>query len=193
MNFIDYILIAIILVGFILGYKDGLVRKLIGLTGLILGIYLAITYAGTIGEQLAPIFNNEIYLAKMIGGFVIFLGTILVASIIKRLIHPVDKVNKFVNQLLGGITGTVQIIFFASVFLLLLNVINIPKQKDKDNSLLYSSIYNVTPSIIDLIIGSNFKTEGFLKDYIDTKNDEEVPEDFTEPIDLDTLNSSNDK
>lgn len=193
MNYIDYILIIIVFIGFILGYKDGLVRKLIGLIGLILAIYLAITYAGPIGEQLAPIFNDEIYLAKMIGGFIIFLGTILFASIIKRLIHPVDKVNKFINQLLGGITGTIQIVFFASVFLLLLNVLNIPKQTDKDNSLLYTKIYNITPSIIDLIIGSNFKTEGFLKDYIDSKNDKEIPEDFSDPIDLDTLNTKNDK
>ncbi|MBK8946505.1 MAG: CvpA family protein [Ignavibacteriae bacterium] len=193
MNYIDYILIVIIFIGFILGYKDGLVRKLIGLLGLILGIYLAISYADVIGEKLAPIFNDETYLAKMIGGLVIFLGTILFASIIKRLVHPVDKVNKFINQLLGGITGTIQIIFFVSVFLLLLNVLNVPKQNDKDNSLLYSSIYNVTPTIIDLIIGSNFKTEGFLKDYINSKNDKEIPEDFSEPIDLDTLNSKNDK
>ncbi len=193
MNFIDYILIAIIIIGFILGYKDGLIRKLIGLAGLILAIYLAITYADKIGEQLTPIFNNESYLAKIIGGFIIFLSTILVVAIIKRLIHPVDKVNKFLNQLLGGIAGALQIIFFTSVFLLLLNVFDIPNQKNKDDSLLYSSIYSVTPSIIDLIIGSNFKTEGFIKDYINSKNNEEVPAEFTSPIDLDSLNTDNDK
>jgi len=43
MNYIDYILIAIILIGFILGYKDGLVRKVIGLLGLVVAIFLAIT------------------------------------------------------------------------------------------------------------------------------------------------------
>lgn len=193
MNYIDYILIAIIIIGFILGYKDGLVRKLIGLAGLILAIYLAITYASEIGEKLAPIFNNENYLAKIIGGFVIFMGTILIVSIIKRLIHPVDKVNKFLNQLLGGIAGIIQIIFFASIFLLLLNILNIPKEEDKNNSLLYASIYSITPNFIDLIVGSDFKTEGFLKDYIDSKSNEEIPEELLSPIDLDTLKYKNDK
>lgn len=193
MNFIDYILIIIIFIGFILGYKDGLVRKLIGLAGLILAIYLAVTYADRIGEQLTPIFNNESYLAKIIGGFIIFLATILIVSIIKRLVHPVDKVNKFFNQLLGGIAGALQIIFFASIFLLFLNVFDIPTKENKDGSLLYSSIYGVTPSIMDLIVGSNFKAEGFIKDYINSQNEEEVPAEFTSPIDLDTLNTNNDK
>ena len=120
MNYIDYILIAIILIGFILGYKDGLVRKIIGLLGLIAAIYIAVTYSDTLGEYLAPMFNDENYLAKIISGFVLFLATILAFAIIKRLIHPTDKVNKFLNQLLGGIAGTIQIIFFASVFLLTL-------------------------------------------------------------------------
>ncbi|MCW8849907.1 MAG: CvpA family protein, partial [Melioribacteraceae bacterium] len=174
MNYIDYILIGVILVGFILGYKDGLVRKIIGLIGLITAIYIAVTYSETLGEYLSPMFNDENYLAKIISGLVLFLATILAFAIIKRLIHPTDKVNKFLNQLLGGIAGTIQIIFFASVFLLLFNIMSIPKQEDIDESLLYLPIYSVIPSTIDLIVGADFKTEGFIKDYIESKNDKEV-------------------
>jgi membrane protein required for colicin V production len=187
MNYIDYILIVIVIIGFILGYKDGLVRKVIGLLGLIVAIFLAVSYSGELGEYLAPMFNDENYLAKIISGFVIFLATILAFAILKRLIHPSDKVSKFLNQLLGGIAGTIQIIFFISVFLLLLNIINIPKQEDIDESLLYSSVYSVIPTTIDLIVGSDFKTEGFIKDYIESKNNNEVPAEFSNPIDLDTL------
>ncbi len=192
MNYIDYILLAIIFIGFVLGYKDGLVRKLIGLAGLIGAIYVSITYASKLGEELSPMFNNEIYLAKIVAGFILFLAAILLVSIIKRIIHPVDKVNKFLNQLSGGIAGTLQMVFFASLFLLLLNVFSIPEQADKDDSVLYSSIYSVTPSLIDLIVGSDFKTEGFLKDYINSKDDEEIPEEFLYPVDLDSLDLNND-
>jgi len=187
MNYIDYILLGIILIGFILGYKDGLVRKIIGLVGLIAAIILAVNFAGTLGEYLSPMFNDENYLAKIVSGIVIFFVTVLAFAVLKRLIHPSDKVNKFLNQLLGGIAGTIQIIFFASVFLLLLNVISIPLQEDIDESILYSTIYGIIPSTIDLVVGSDFKTEGFLKDYIESKNNKEVPEEFANPIDLDTL------
>jgi len=187
MNYIDYVLIGIILVGFILGYKDGLIRKVIGLLGLIIAIFLSVTYSSELGEYLSPMFNDEDYLAKIVSGIIIFFVIILLVAIIKRLVHPSDKVNKFLNQLLGGIAGTIQIIFFTSVFLLLLNVLSIPKQEDKDNSFFYSPIYSVIPTTIDLIVGSDFKTEGFLKDYIESKNNKEVPEEFSNPIDLDTL------
>jgi hypothetical protein len=96
-------------------------------------------------------------------------------------------VNKFLNQLLGGLAGTLQIIFFLSVFLLLLNAINIPAEEDTDGSIFYSPVYSVIPSTIDLIVGTDFKTEGFIKDYIESRNNAELPEEFSNPIDLDTL------
>lgn len=192
MNYIDYIIIAIILIGFVLGYKDGLVRKVIGLLGLVVAIFLAITYSGSLGDYLAPMFNNENYLAKIVSAIVIFFATLLVFAIVKRLIHPSDKVNKFLNQLLGGIAGTLQIVFITSVFLLILNTISIPSEDDVNNSILYSSIYSVVPTTIDLIVGSDFKTEGFLKDYLESRDNKEVPEEFSNPIDIDTL-LNNDK
>lgn len=187
MNFLDYILIVIFLLGFILGYKDGFIRKVLGLLGLITAIFLAITYSVELGEYLSPMFNNENYLAKIVSGFVIFFTVILVFAILKRLIHPSDKVNKFVNQLLGGITGVIQIIFITSVFLLLLNILNVPQQKDIDQSMLYTPVYSVIPTTIDLIVGSDFKTEGFLKDYIDSGNIQEYPDEFTNPVNIDSL------
>jgi len=187
MNYIDYIIIAIVLIGFLLGFKDGLIRKVIGLIGLVAAIILAVNFSGGLGEYLATMFNNEIYLAKIVSGFVIFFATILAFSILKRLIHPSDKVNMFLNQLLGGIAGTIQIIFFLSLFLLLLNAISIPGEDDIEESLFYSPVYSVIPSTIDLIVGTDFKTEGFIKDYIDSRNNKEMPEEFSNPIDLDTL------
>lgn len=187
MNYIDYIIFGIVLIGFILGYKDGLIRKVIGLVGIILAIILAVNYSSEVGEYLSPMFNDENYLAKIVSGFVIFFATILVFAILKRLIHPSDKVNKFLNQLLGGIAGSIQIVFITSVFLLILNIIDIPKKTDIDKSFLYSSVYSVIPTTIDLIVGSDFKTEGFIKDYIESRNNRELPEEFSNPIDLDTL------
>ncbi len=187
-NYIDYILLFLILIGFILGYKDGLVRKLIGLAGLIAAIILAVNYSTELGNYLAPAFKNEVYLSKVISGIVIFLGTIFLVSIIKRLIHPADKVNKFINQVLGGIAGALQITFVLSVFLLLLNILNFPKEEDKKASVLYSSIYNIVPTAIELVVGPDFKPEGFIKDYIKSKDQDTIPDVFsTPPTNIDSL------
>lgn len=167
MNYIDYIIIAVILIGFLLGYKDGLVRKVIGVLGLIIGIVLAFEFSEQVGKFLAPVFDNEVYLASIIGGILIFLVVILIASIIKRIVHPVDKVNRFINQLFGGFSGALQMIFFISGFLLFLNIFEFPDDKVRNESLVYEKVYQVIPTTIDFIIGGDSKATTFIKDFIE--------------------------
>ena len=84
-------------------------------------------------------------------------------------------------------------LYYLQVYFYYFSIFSIsPNDDDKEDSLLYSSVYSILPSTIDLIVGSDFKTEGFLKDYIESQKDLEIPEEFSSPIDLDTL-ISNDK
>lgn len=193
MNYIDYILLAFILIGFILGYKDGLIRKVLGVAGLITAIVLAASYYNELGEKLVPMFNNELYLAKVVSAIVIFLGTIFLVSIIKRMVQPADKVSKFINNFLGGLIGIIQIVFILSVFMLILNILNFPNEEDQDESMLYSSVYSVLPITIEMFAGDDFKTEGFLKDYIKSKNEPTTTE--IPPIEkkMDETDSDSDK
>jgi membrane protein required for colicin V production len=171
LNFIDYIILAFVAIGFILGFRDGLVRKIIGVLGVIIGVALAFEFSNEIAVWIAPLLNDEIYLAEIVSGFMIFLVTLFVFALVKRIVHPFDKVNKFVNQLLGGIAGIVQIIFIVSAFLLLLNVFNVPNKSSRESSLLYQKTYDVIPFTIDFIIGGDSKAQNFIKDYIENQED----------------------
>lgn len=171
MNYLDYIIFIAILIGFILGFKDGLVRKVIGVIGFVLGIFLAFQFSHDVAVYLSPLLNNEIYLAEIVSGFIIFFLTIVLFAVLKRIIHPFDKVNQFVNQLLGGIAGTIQIVYFISAFLLLVNLFGIPSEGSKKESLIYNKVYEVIPITIDLIIGSDEKAQNYIKDFIETKED----------------------
>ncbi len=169
MNYIDYIIFAFLALAFILGYKDGFVRKIIGLVGLIAAIVLSIHYSETAGAFLLPVFG-EVYLSEIIGGILIFGVIILVTSILKRVIHPLDRVNKFVNQILGGFTGSIQMLFFISGFLLFLNIFDLPKNEDRDASLIYRSMYNIIPSSIDLLFGDKSIAREGIKKFIEQKD-----------------------
>ena len=81
-----------------------------------------------------------------------------------------DKVNRFVNKFLGGISGALQILFFVSGFFLFLNIFKVPSNEDREKSLFYSSVFNVIPWTIDLVLGSNSKINSFLKDNIENNN-----------------------
>ncbi|MFH1197683.1 MAG: CvpA family protein [bacterium] len=172
MNYIDFIIIIITAIGFILGFKDGLVRKIIGLIGLALGFYLAVKFSSQVGKFIGPFFSDDVYLAEIIAGLLIFLTIILIASIVKRIIHPLDKVNKFLNQLLGGIAGTIQILYFISAFLLILKIFDVPSKNVRNSSLLYNKTYNILPFTIDLILGKSPDAKDFLRDFIESKDKE---------------------
>ena len=93
MSILDIIISAVILIGFVLGYKDGFVRKLVGLIGFILAVFVAIKFASSFGKIIESITGIEIYLSKIIAGIIIFLVVVFIFSVLKRYIHPFDKVN----------------------------------------------------------------------------------------------------
>ena len=170
MNYLDYIIVFVILIGFLLGFKDGLVRKIIGLLGLIVGIVLAFQFSGTVGKLLTRFFSNDEYLSSVIAGILIFLVVILIATIIKRIVHPFDKVNRLINQVLGGVIGTVQIIYFMSAVFLFLNIFGFPKTEHRKNSFAYDDILDLIPKTIDFAMGQKSKASDYFKQYIE-KND----------------------
>ncbi|MEN8192011.1 MAG: CvpA family protein [Bacteroidota bacterium] len=171
MNYLDIIILVILFIGFALGFRDGLIRKVIGLVGLVLGVIFALQFYQPLGRFISPLVNDEIYLAEIVAGFLIFILTIFIASILKRVIHPLDKVNRFTNQLLGAISGTLQILFFISGFMLFLNIFNFPNAEDRTESLLYNKVYSVIPTTIDLIIGSDSDAMNIVKDFIEQSSD----------------------
>ena len=172
MNYIDYFIIIVVLIGFLLGFKDGLIRKIIGLIGLIAGIALAFEFSDKLGAILTPFFNNDSYLANIISGILIFLVVILIASIVKRIVHPLDKVNRFLNQFIGGLIGSAQIVLFLSGFMLFLDIFNFPAKDVKENSLLYKPVHNIIPAAFDLVIGKHSKVSDIIKDFIESKEKE---------------------
>lgn len=185
MNYVDYFILFIALVGFLLGFKDGLIRKLIGLVGLIAGIGFAFEFSDDLGKILTPFFNKDEYLANVISGILIFLVIVLTASILKRIVHPLDKVNRFVNQMIGGIIGIIQIIFFLSGFFLFLNIFGVPSQEARKDALLYNTVANIIPVSFDLVIGHRSKASDLFKDLIESKDVNNIPK-------IDSTNTKND-
>ena len=185
MNYIDYIIIIIVLIGFLLGFKDGLVRKIIGLLGLIIGAVMAYQFSGKLGKFLTPFFNSDEYLSNLISAILIFLVVVLIASILKRIVHPLDKVNRLVNQTLGGIIGAVQIMFFISAFLLFLNIFGMPNVKQRHGSLFYGFVSDIIPKTVDIIVGPKTKAQDYIKEYIEKKDADTLSQ-------IDTLKKKND-
>ncbi len=170
MNILDIIIFIIVIVGFILGYKDGFVRKIIGLIGFGLAIFLAIKFSDISGRYIEKLFGIEFYLSEIIGGVLIFLFVIFIASVMKRVVHPFDKINNLFNQIIGGVVGIIQILYFLSAILFLLNIFNVPSKKVTNGSIFYGPVYGIIPSTIDLIKNYTPETKKIIKEYINDKD-----------------------
>lgn len=172
MNLLDVIIIILLAIGFILGFKDGFVRKIIGITGFIIASFLAIKLAAFLGKVIESTLGIEFYLSEIIGGIIIFLLVIVIFSIIKRLVHPFDKVNNIINQIVGGIVGMMQILFFLSALFILLNVFNQPSSKITSKSFFYEKVTGIIPSVVSLVKVYTPETKKMIKDYINEKDKE---------------------
>lgn len=159
-----------VVIGFILGFKDGFVRKLIGITGFIVAIILAVLLSNSFGKFIDSVFGIEYYLAEILGGVIVFVAIMIVTTILKRVVHPFDKVNNLINQLVGGFVGVIQLLFLMSAILLLLNIFNFPSKKIQNSSILYKYAYGIIPTSINFLKDYTPNTEDLIKDYINHKD-----------------------
>ncbi len=168
MNSIDIIIIIACVIAFILGYKDGFVRKLIGTVGFFFAVYFGIKFSSFGGDAVNKIMTVEPEFARVLGGFFIFVFTIVIVAITKRLVHPFDKVNNLINRIVGGVVGTLQILVFLSAAFYILNIFSYPSQESRNKSLLYSSVHVILPKTIHLITNVSVKPAAL---YDQLKND----------------------
>jgi membrane protein required for colicin V production len=170
LNLVDALILIGVLVGFILGFKDGFVRKLIGITGFVVAIFCAVYLSGNLGLMIENAFQIEFYLSEIIAGILIFFGIIIIFTIIKRVVHPFDKVNNLINQLVGGIVGVIQILYFLSALFLIMNIFSFPDEENRKSSVFYNNTFKIIPLTIDYLSTYTPQPKQIIKDYIERKD-----------------------
>ena len=164
-------LIAIgVIIGFILGFKDGFIRKLIGITGFVAATVAAVFFAGQFGLLIESLFRVETYFAEIVGGLIIFFGVLSVFMYLKRVVHPFDKVNNLINQLVGGVVGAIQIIYFLSAIFIIVNIFDLPEKQTREQSIFYYPTYNVIPLTIQYLSYYTPQPRKLIEDYINEKD-----------------------
>jgi membrane protein required for colicin V production len=167
---LDALIIIGVIIGFILGFKDGFVRKLIGIVGFVLAVVAAVFFAGKLGLLIESIFGIEYYLAEIIGGLVIFISIITIFVFLKRVVHPFDKVNNLINQIVGGVVGSIQILYFLSAIFIIVNIFDLPDKDTKKQSIFYNNTLNVIPFTIQYLSYYTPEPRKLIENYINEKD-----------------------
>jgi membrane protein required for colicin V production len=121
MNWLDYVLLAIIVVTAVVGIFKGFAKQAIGLAAVIAGLILAVVYYEQAGAVFMAFVKNRL-VSQFLGFLLIFVlvlvaGAILGHLITKAMIGPLALVNRLLGALFGVIKAVLicGIIVFALV------------------------------------------------------------------------------
>lgn len=170
MILLDALIVIGVLIGFILGFKDGFVRKLIGILGFVIAFVAAVFFSHNLGLFIESAFRIEYYLAEIIGGVIIFFGILAIFMLLKRVIHPFDKVNNLINQIVGGAMGAIQILYFLSAIFIIVNVFDLPEKQTRERSIFYNPTYKIIPLTIQYLSYYTPQPRKLIEKYINEKD-----------------------
>ncbi len=170
MSYLDIAIFATLVIAFILGFKDGIIRKLIGTIGFVIAVILGIVLSKSAGAILHNVTGIESNFAEVLAGFFVFIIVVVIVSVIKRIVNPFDKVNNMINRILGGVAGLLQIAFFISAVLYILNVFKVPGEDSKNDSFLYKPFAAFLPAIVDQLENITPDAKKSIKEFLIEKD-----------------------
>jgi len=105
MNWLDIVILVVLLIAVVMGLKFGLIKTVLLLAGIIVGVVLAGHFSGPLGERLTFISSEGV--AKGVAFAVIMLAVLAVAAIVAALLTWAAKVVMlgWVNRLGGAVAG----------------------------------------------------------------------------------------
>jgi len=174
-NWFDIVTASLILIIGIKGIFNGLIKELSGLIGIVLGVWLASTYAapfgGWIGDNLLSIDSQPAL--KTIGFLsllsLIWLSAIILGILISKLVSLSGL--GLIDKILGLLFASAKVFMILSVIIFALSNIDFVKQNTKsltDKSLLYPLFIQAGEAIIHI------DTSELLEDVETIKTDSEA-------------------
>lgn len=148
---LDIFIAVPVLIAMLLGFRDGLVRKLFSLFFTILGLYVAQITQYRVGKwlQTIGIFSPE---RSTTGAFLfVFLGICILQMIVYRLALGKYRLGGFADRIAGFIVGFMQGMIFISTILMVMAIHGSPRRSITKDSKLYKPTVNIAPQILDII------------------------------------------
>jgi membrane protein required for colicin V production len=150
MNWLDIILLVVMILTAIVGIFKGLVKQVIGLVAVIAGLVLAVLYY----KGAAGIFDTlikNVLLSNFLGFLFIFVLVLIAGAILGHLITKVMKGPlAFANRLFGGVFGAVKGVLICGILVFALVTFQVAKPALK-TSVLAPACVGVTRAAINMI------------------------------------------
>ena len=154
LNYLDYIILVILALFLIHGYRQGVIVGLATIVALILGIYAAVHFSNyldnTLVEHLHPSRKWLPILSFSITFILVVIAVMLVAKLTEKLVDVVGM--GFFNHLGGVALGLLKGIILISILIFMLSSIDHNgkwiSEKDKNGSFFYNQVARVFPRLM---------------------------------------------
>ena len=119
MQTIDIIIAALLLIGLISGLRDGLVKQIATLAGLIGGLLLGRAFYMPVGEWLVDVLGFSLEAAYVTAFILILIVVPLLFSLVGWLVSKILSAIclGWINRLLGGIVGVLKFALLAGIII----------------------------------------------------------------------------
>lgn len=162
MNWIDFVIIVLLVFGLARGFTDGFVKELASLLALIIGIWGAIKFSAFTAGKLYDYFDMTGKYVGIISFLITFIIIVIIIHFLGILVDRfVDTLSLgFLNRLLGLVFGVFKTALILSVIFVVLNAIDakhkfLPREAI-ERSKFYNPIADIAPVLFPVIGEGSF-------------------------------------
>jgi membrane protein required for colicin V production len=158
-NYLDYILVVLLVIAAIKGLVKGFIYEVVSLIALIAGVWGAIQFSGETKRILIDHFSLTNSYIDIIAFVITFIVIIILVHFIGKAVEKAIKAIAmgFVNRLLGLVFSVLKTAFILGVVLVVIERVDegnkIVPQKDIEASVFYSPLRNVAISTFPFLKG----------------------------------------
>lgn len=153
MNILDFIIIALLALSAIEGFKKGFIASLTGLLALLLGVYAAMIFSEFMAAFISETFSFYSRHLWIISLVVTFVLVVVVVNLIGKMVEKLTDMLLlgFINHILGIFFGILKGIFILSVLIFFMNHFHISdrlvSKETRDKSKFYRSVESIVPGL----------------------------------------------
>ena len=156
MNYIDIIILTVLLAGSVVGASKGIFRQLGSLGGFLIGIIGARLFAAEFSLWLRSVVDLSATTAEIASYVLVFLIVYLSVFALARLLQRITQgvALGWIDRLIGGVFGAAKYILLLSVLANLLALVDtdgvLLKRKDTRESKFYAWTLDFAPMLLDM-------------------------------------------
>jgi membrane protein required for colicin V production len=150
MSLIDILILVGLALFIILGFRDGFFKKVFGILGFLAGLICATKFMNPVGDKIMRWLDFSKDTSHILAFLAIFLAIVLLEILFYRWFGSSGTGTlKIWSRFVGAIIGFGQGALAVSLILIMLNIIEIPSEEDKKESVLYHPVLNTAPIVFD--------------------------------------------